>query len=110
MIDWSHIKTLREEVGPEDFDDVVEIFIEEVTETIDRMRDEPQIGTLGEDLHALKGSALNLGFTQFAELCQIGETLAADSRSEEIDLPPIFACYNASKAAFLAGLKDGEAA
>jgi len=110
MIDWSRIKLLRDEVGEEDFADVVGIFIEEVTEMIDRLRDAPALETLGNDLHALKGSALNLGFTSFSALCQTGETSAANGHPEDIVLGPILDCYEASKSAFLSGLEKGMAA
>lgn len=106
MIDWTRIKNLRDEVGAEDFDEVVEIFIEEVAETIERLRASPQVETLGEDLHALKGSALNLGFESFSDLCQAGETLAGEGRADEIKLEPILASYDASKVAFLEGLAE----
>lgn len=106
MIDWARVKTLRDDVGVEDFDDVVEIFIEEVSEMVERLRDAPQIETLGDDLHALKGSALNLGFTEFSALCQIGETLAAQGRADDIDLPPLLECYDNSSTTFLERLKN----
>ena len=106
MIDWTRVKTLRDEVGAEDFGDVVEIFIEEVSEMVERLRTAPQIETLGEDLHALKGSALNLGFFEFSTLCQIGETLAAQGKAAEIELPPILASYDNSSTAFLEGLNN----
>lgn len=105
MIDWSRVTLLREEVGEEGFAEVVEIFIEEVSETVQRLRVDPQIETLGPDLHALKGSALNLGFTTFADLCQIGETTAANGFAEDIVLFPILDCFDASKTALLNGLK-----
>ncbi|MEP1767277.1 MAG: Hpt domain-containing protein [Sulfitobacter sp.] len=110
MIDWNRIKILRDEIGEEDFPDVVEIFIEEVTEMIQNLRQTPKLETLGADLHALKGSALNLGFETFAQLCQVGETAAANGLPDTIDLPPILECYDASKAVFLTGLENGEAA
>lgn len=106
MIDWTRVKALRDEIGADDFGEIVEIFIEEVSEMIERLRSAPQIDTLGEDLHALKGSALNLGFTGFSQLCQVGETLAKNGRAEEIDLPPILASYEKSSALFLEGLSN----
>lgn len=108
MIDWTRIKMLREEIGEDAFPEVVEIFIEEVSEMIEKLRTAPQIESLGEDLHALKGSALNLGFTTFSELCQIGETSAANGHADEIDLPPILQCYEDSSKLFLAGLENGD--
>lgn len=110
MIDWNRIRMLRDEIGEEDFPDVVEIFIEEVTEMIDTLRNAPSRDSLGEDLHAVKGSALNLGFEDFAKLCQAGETAAANGAADTVDLPPILACYDASKAQFLEGLEQGKAA
>lgn len=110
MIDWNRIQTLRDEIGEEDFPDIVEIFIEEVSEMIENLRVAPQIDTLGADLHALKGSALNLGFTEFSKLCQTGETAAANGRADEIILEPILDCYENSKQVFLAGLENGKAA
>lgn len=106
MIDWTRVKALRDDVGEEDFDDVVEIFIEEVSEMVERLRTSPDVRALGEDLHALKGSALNLGFTEFSDLCQTGETLAANGKSAEIDLPPILTSYDSSREAFIKGLQD----
>lgn len=106
MIDWKKVAALREEIGDDDFAEVVEIFIEEVSETVDRLREAPKIETLGADLHALKGSALNLGFIQFSELCQIGETHADQGNADKIALPPILSCYDASRDALLAGLKQ----
>ncbi|WP_298858919.1 Hpt domain-containing protein [uncultured Sulfitobacter sp.] len=106
MINWTRVKTLRDEVGAEDFDDIVDIFIDEVSEMVDRLRKAPKIQNLGEDLHALKGSALNLGFTEFSALCQTGETLAAEGKANEIDLPPILSCFDNSKDAFFEGLKN----
>lgn len=110
MIDWKRIGALREDVGEEDFADVVEIFIDEVTEMIDRLRSAPVVATLGDDLHALKGSALNLGFTDFAQMCQQGETQAANGQANEISLAPILDCYDLSKQAFLSGLEKNKAA
>ncbi len=110
MIDWNRIKTLRDEIGEEDFPEVVEIFIEEVSEMISELRNSPKVETLGADLHALKGSALNLGFADFSALCQTGETRAANGKADEIELAPILLSYDQSKEVFLAGLENGEIA
>lgn len=110
MIDWARVTLLKNEIGNEDFAEIVEIFIEEVTAMVDRLREMPVTDTVGEDLHALKGSALNLGFTAFSDLCQQGETLAAEGRADAVDLPPIIACYDTSKQVFLAGLATKQVA
>jgi len=101
MIDWERVEELKQEVGADDFAEVVELFLEEVEDTITRMKDTPTLGTLEDDLHFLKGSALNLGFSRFSSLCQTGETAAAGGEGNTISLPKIFACYDSSRVEFL---------
>ncbi|WP_147109779.1 Hpt domain-containing protein [Tateyamaria sp. syn59] len=110
MIDWERVNTLRAEIGEEDFEEVVPLFIEEVTEIIDALREGPDLSRLEEDLHALKGSALNLGFTEFSTLCHKGEALSAKGKAAEVDVPRILNSFDASKTAFTSGLADGQAA
>jgi len=50
MIDWA-----------EDFDEVVELFLEEVDEAIVALRDLTDLSELEPQCHFLKGSALNIG-------------------------------------------------
>ncbi len=101
MIDWTRVTVLRDEVGAEDFGEVVELFLDEVEETVARLSSNPDTATIEEDLHFLKGSALNLGFSNFSDLCQMGESMAAEGRAAEVDLAPILACYASSKATFM---------
>lgn len=100
MINWDRVIELRDEIGAEDFGEVVELFLEEVEQVIDKLRDHPDLGTLGEDLHFLKGSALNLGFRSFSILCQGGETAAAAGTADTVDVAAILANYSASKQEF----------
>ncbi|MGB7244588.1 MAG: Hpt domain-containing protein [Sulfitobacter sp.] len=104
MIDWDRVSVLRQEVGEDDFGEVIELFLEEVEGTIARLRQNPAADTLEEELHFLKGSALNLGFRQLASHCQFGEALASQGQSDEIELPEILECYARSKAEFLGEL------
>ncbi|MFT6676639.1 MAG: HPt (histidine-containing phosphotransfer) domain-containing protein [Sulfitobacter sp.] len=104
MIDWTRIKTLREEVGADSFDEVVTLFLEEAETVINHLASSPDPTTLEEELHFLKGSALTLGFHELSDLCQIGETLAANGQADQIRLDPILAIYQASKIRFLADL------
>lgn len=110
MIDYTRLQTLRDELGEEDFIEVVEIFIEEVSSMVADLRAAPKLETLSEDLHALKGSALNLGFSAFANLCQAGETEAAQGLAADVALPEILDCYDQSKGLFLAHLQERSAA
>src|SRR6056297_3374030 len=98
MIDWARVSELREEVGPEDFDEVVSLFLSEVGEVIARLQTAPDPARLEEDLHFLKGAALNLGFHALAELCQQGESAAAAGRAGTVPLPPVLACHARSQA------------
>lgn len=104
MIDWDKVAELREEIGAEDFGEVVEIFLEEVDEAIKIMRGGPDISKMECGLHFLKGSALNLGFRDFSSLCQAGESAAAAGKQDTVDLAKILDSYDASKTAFLADL------
>jgi len=100
MIDWDRVRELKEEIGEEDFAEVALMFIAEVEEVIDRLRLDPDPSQFEADLHFLKSSALNLGFADLAARCQHGERLAASGAADEVALPPIFACYEASKGMF----------
>ena len=77
MIDWARVSELRDEVGAEDFDEVVELLWEEVDEAIAALRDLMDLSKLEPQCDFLKGSALNIGFREFANLCQAGEAAAA---------------------------------
>lgn len=102
MIDWSRVQELKDEIGEEDFADVAELFIAEVEEVIDRLKASPDPATYEEDLHFLKSSALNLGFSRLSALCHEGERRAAAGEAASVDIAPVFEVYGASKAAFLA--------
>lgn len=101
MIDWSRIADLKSEIGDEDFAEVVDMFLEEVEEVIDKLRTAPVKSELENDLHFLKSSALNLGFSEFARLCSEGERAAA--AGDGVTLAPVIDCYLASKADFALG-------
>jgi len=101
MIDWSKAKELCDEVGEEDFGEIVEVFLDEVEEELASI-DGQDTELLGKSMHFLKGSALNLGFTSLAEICVEGETLAQAGQAEKIDTARIKSVYADSKRIFLA--------
>lgn len=103
MIDWVRLEELREEVGADDFCDVVEIFLEEVDAVVERLHPDA-VESLEDDLHFLKGSALNLGFDAFAGLCQAGETAARNGQGATVDVEAVKDCYQTSRAIFLRGV------
>lgn len=101
MIDWDRVAQLRNEVGPDDFSEVVELFLEEVDEVTGRLATAQEAGALAADLHFLKGSALNLGFEQLGLMCQEAERMAARGEAAAVSVAPILACYEASRQSFL---------
>ena len=104
MIDWDRVMELREEVGADDFLEVAEMFLSEVEDVLERLAGGINVSTLENDMHFLKGAALNLGFRDFATLCREGELRAAASDFGSIDIAGVVACFSGSKDAFVAGL------
>ena len=103
MIDWFRVTELRDEIGAEDFEEVVEIFLEEVEGVLDKLRTGDR-SQLEQDLHFLKGSALNLGFEKFSSTCQDGERRSSQGEGDTVDLPGVISLYESSKATFLTEL------
>ncbi|MCZ4352067.1 Hpt domain-containing protein [Roseovarius aestuarii] len=104
MIDWGRVAELRDEIGAEDFGDVIDLFLDEVEGEIASLQSGCPKEELESKLHFLKGSALNLGFNSFSNLCQAGETAAASGDYDTIDLKSTLDSFAASKAAFIDGL------
>ncbi|WP_433990102.1 hypothetical protein SuNHUV7_13660 (plasmid) [Pseudoseohaeicola sp. NH-UV-7] len=101
MIDWTRLKDLRDEVGAEEFEDIVALFLDEVDDADEKLRSAPDTATLEDDLHFLKGSALTLGFRDLSDLCQTGETEASQGRADTVDVAAILNSYQNSKHVFL---------
>lgn len=77
MINWSRMEELFEDFGADGFADVAEVFVEEVTESLNRLSAAQDPDSLRAEFHFLKGAALNLGFDDIARLCAEGEEQAA---------------------------------
>jgi len=101
MIDWGRVKDLKSEIGEADFSEVAALFLEEADEVIGRISVTAGAEKLEQDLHFLKGAALNLGLAQLAALCQDGERRAAAGMTD-VDLSPLRAAYSVSRQMFLA--------
>src|SRR6056297_490109 len=97
MIDWDRVSELRDEVGTDEFGEVVDLFLAEVEDLIERLRSAPDPARFEEDLHFLKGSALNLGFAELGARCQAGESAAARGEAHSVEIGPILACYDTSR-------------
>ena len=110
MIDWHRVRELQDEVGVEDFAEVVELFLEEADEVIARLETGAAPDTLEAEYHALKGSALNLGFQDLAEICAQAERQAAAGDTAGIKPSAAIERYRASKDLFLAQQSSATAA
>lgn len=104
MIDWTRIAQLRRDIGEDDFDEVIEIFVDEVEGIIDGLRDAVSPEQIADDLHSLKGSASNLGFTAVAQICSTGAARAQSLDQGGFDLAELLQTYELSKACFLDGI------
>jgi len=99
MVDWERVRELRNEVGAADFDEVVELFVEEVDDAMDALVP-GQTGA--DDLHFLKGCALSLGFRAVSALCQTLETKTHSAPLTREDVDSLRDSYVRSRAEFLA--------
>lgn len=110
MIDWSRLAELREEIGADDLADVVALFLDEADEVVAGISGGlPDSGLEGQ-LHFLKGSALNLGLSDLAAICQEGERQSAQGLGATVDRAAIVSIYQTSKTAFLGALDQSSAA
>jgi histidine phosphotransfer protein HptB len=104
VIDWSRVQELKLEIGPDDFEEVVSLFLEEADQTVGSLTSLTEAVSMQHSLHFLKGSALNLGFTELAHLCQEEERRAA-SGNTDIAMDAVATVYQRSRVEFLTGTK-----
>ena len=100
MIDWIRIDELRDEVGQDDFGDIVGVFFEEAQEALENLRRADTVVTLLGQLHFLQGSALNLGFSNFAAICRKEENSLQKDPSYKVEIDKIYAEFSSSKKQF----------
>ena len=73
MLDLDQLETLRAEIGADGFAEVADLLVCEIADGITALGTQPTGADLSAQFHYLKGSALNLGFRDFATLCAQGE-------------------------------------
>lgn len=101
MIDWTRVADLHDEIGEAGFNEVVEVFVQEMDSIVAQLRDAPEPHQLEMTLHALRGGLLNLGFTHVSALCQQGEALAAKGHPDQVDTRSIVQGYDSACQIFL---------
>ncbi|WP_417269258.1 Hpt domain-containing protein [Celeribacter sp.] len=97
MINISSLKTLENEIGYEDFMEVATLFLSEMDEALEKLPQIKDAPAMGDTLHFLKGASLNLGLTEFSELCISGEHHAKLGQIDAIDSAKIAEVYTASR-------------
>ncbi|MEM8731523.1 MAG: Hpt domain-containing protein [Pseudomonadota bacterium] len=110
MIDWARVGELRDEVGAEDFEEVVNLFLEEVEDVVNCLQNGRDPDALAAQLHFLRGSASNLGFQGFCTLCLEAEQKVAGGYATAEDISEVLFAYFDAKAKFLEGLPAALAA
>ncbi len=109
MIDWKRVDELKDEIGADGFAEVADMFLDEAEGAVKALlRGIPAEEVEGQ-LHFLKGSALNLGLSELAAICQDGERRAAVGEGALVDVRLVASVWRASRAALLGGLAVGEA-
>lgn len=105
-IDWARLASLRDEIGPEEFAAVVTVFLAD-TDALVAALPETAPERLEAALHAIKGSALNLGLVGLAAICAEEEARAAGGRPQDVALAPILLGYGDARRTLLRGLAEG---
>ncbi len=102
MIDWKRVAELQEEIGADGFVEVADMFLDEAEGAVRALLSGLPPGEVEEQLHFLKGSALNLGLLDLAAICQEGERGAAAGQA--FDMAQVEAVWQASRSGLLGGL------
>ncbi len=100
MINWTRVRALRNDVGADEFEEIVDIFLDEVDDIAANLRTVTDDHGLELHLHALKNAALNLGFIDLSDLCQKAEAQAGSGQAASVDLKSLFTCLDTSLSQF----------
>jgi HPt (histidine-containing phosphotransfer) domain-containing protein len=109
MIDWKRVDELKEEIGPEGFAEVADMFLDEAEGAVKALLRGIPAEEVEAQLHFLKGSALNLGLSELAAICQDGERRAAAGEGALVDVSLVASVWRASRAGLLGGLAANHA-
>lgn len=104
MIDWKRVEELQTEIGSDGFAEVADMFLDEADQAVTSLVSGLPVDEVEGQLHFLKGSALNLGLTDLAAICQDGERKAAAGYGALVDIAKVATIYKASRALLMAGL------
>lgn len=102
MISWDRVAELKDEVGEDVFDEIVELFLEETEVVVEKLVLVTDADEAEALLHFLKGSALNLGFSALSTLCQELGDASRHHGTWPLDLDRVSETYQASKKMLIA--------
>ncbi|KAB7614675.1 Hpt domain-containing protein [Amylibacter sp. SFDW26] len=105
MIDWAQVRQLQEDVGADEMDEVVELFLDEVDEVMENLATGYEAMAPNDRsaaFHLLKGCASNLGFKTFADQCSQGEDVTKAGNEPDFKVADLVQVYASSKASFMA--------
>lgn len=101
MIDWGRVVQLRDDVGATEFGPLLELFIDEIETVLAQLQAGDPV-RLTDDLHFIRGSAVNLGFNELVSLCRQIET--GPGQAPQALLDRLRGCYASSKKEFMRDL------
>ncbi len=102
MICWDRVHELKEEVGEDDFAEIVSLFLAETEDALGRLGATTDPEEAEALLHSLKGSALNLGFEEMSRLCREGRGAAAGGPGWEAEFARIAKAFEDSRSKLFA--------
>ncbi|MBJ2149587.1 Hpt domain-containing protein [Paracoccus sp. IB05] len=106
LIDMTRLEELMDEIGCEDLSSITDLFLDETDAVITRVISSGNGPQMAEDLHFLKGCALNLGLRALAGICHDAERCNACGQTSPLNPVIFLAVYDASKLALLAALDE----
>lgn len=110
MIDTTRLDQLADEIGRESLAEIVDVFMSEMDETVEKLPEVDSAQAYAAQLHFLKGSALNLGLTAIAVACdeERGAIMTGAERSQNVT--QIKALYEKSRAMLLSCVSEMQSA
>ncbi|MDR7124760.1 Hpt domain-containing protein [Pseudotabrizicola sp. 4114] len=100
MIDWDRVAELKQTIGATAFGQVVILFLDEADQSVAGLGAASTAQEMQSAFHALKGTALTLGFTELSEIARLCES-RAEAGESDLPLAEVQAIYTRSRAAFV---------
>lgn len=93
MIDWSQVADLYTDFDEDSFSEVLQVFVQEMKAGMAQLKAAQSPDENRTAFHFLKGAALNLGFSEVANLCSSGELRAAEGEDVTREKDQVLAAF-----------------